>query len=665
MSFDVKLNPFVNAVNNIRQTSPIKNVVSFGSLKNDTVELSEKAQFLKRLNEQCFSKESIVVNINGEDNAWTMFDGTQMGSQDAFWAKDNKTNDIYYVKYATNKDKKAHVESEVLANKLYKLAGIQTADVELVKINGKIPAMISKYESGLQEAKTNRELFDAFAVDAWLANWDSLVYGNTFSKNGKSIKIDNGGALRYRAQGALKENFGDTVDELITLIDGRNYCSTSVYSKMSYNDLVNSFKKVCSLPDKKIKEVVEDKALAKTLINRKNYMAKMLQKMQETPYVGGRLCSYLESLAEEIKNSGVYNPKILTNKLETFIDINTKNKGGSIDVPSSKVITKALVNELKKFEKDGISVSREDIIGFFKEKSETGFKMSNLSYGYELVTHSYMQKKIFARLAMIAEATPQKDGESISAYVSRVVKLREKRNKQLEDFRIKNIKAQLKYEKELVAPKSRPLTNQERKFALEELEQARLLDLELDILIIPKLPKNATDKEIYDAWAKAHLGTFDFSDDELQEAVMQLGGRYNSKHPIEVKDGFDCVVEKNYKQEFENEPVYHWFNKKNPEKFVKELPKKGEIYTLPDRHCCSTHKHYGEMDFGDSISDMNVKFIMHPKSETSRAYNLGYNQEVVYSAGEKFKILDKEFVEYIDPETNAGYYRWEIHMQEV
>ena len=56
---------------------------------------------------------------------------------------------------------------------------------------------------------------------------------------------------------------------------------------------------------------------------------------------------------------------------------------------------------------------------------------------------------------------------------------------------------------------------------------------------------------------------------------------------------------------------------------------------------------------------------MHPKSETSQAYNLGYNQEVVYPAGQQFRILDKELVEHIDPSTGAGYLRWEIHMQEV
>ena len=65
------------------------------------------------------------------------------------------------------------------------------------------------------------------------------------------------------------------------------------------------------------------------------------------------------------------------------------------------------------------------------------------------------------------------------------------------------------------------------------------------------------------------------------------------------------------------------------------------------------------------MSNQNIKFVIHPKSETSRAYNVGYNQEVVYPAGEKFKILDKDCIEYIDTTNGSGCMRWEIHMQEI
>ena len=40
---------------------------------------------------------------------------------------------------------------------------------------------------------------------------------------------------------------------------------------------------------------------------------------------------------------------------------------------------------------------------------------------------------------------------------------------------------------------------------------------------------------------------------------------------------------------------------------------------------------------------------------------LGCNREVVYPKGEQFIILDKQYIEYIDSETGAGFGRWEVH----
>lgn len=666
MSFDIKFKPInsIKQTKNIWNTNPIRNQVSFGQLCGDKVELSRTAEFEKHLREN-FPQSQINVVSQAGTTEWTMFKGSQDGSQDAFWAKDKSNGNIYYVKYARNKEKVGHIKSEILANQLYQLAGIQTANVIPIKINGKIPALASKYEPNLVIPTDTKPLQEAFVADAWLANWDSMLYGNTFLKNGKVIKIDNGGALNYRAMGDLKTDFDASVDELKTFIDGRNQASQRAYSSMTHKELVNSFRKVCTIPDEKIKQVVQDETLAQILIERKQYLKEVLAKIEKNPYKGKNLYEYLKNITQVTAQYKSYSPELLTLKLEDKINSGIAAFGSSQDIPSSKFITKTMVNEFKKLEKNGVAVSREQVIAFFKEKAETGLLMKNISIKNALVLHSTMQKKMFARLAMIAEKTPQQEGESISAYVNRIVKLREKRNKQIDDFRIKQIKSKLTYEKEIEKPKPRKLTNEERKLAIAELEAARIRDAELEIFILPKLDENATDAKIYKAWRKGHLGSFKFNDCNVQRAVMQLGGRYNSKEPMKTEALYEMIADKDYKQEFENEPVYHWFGNKNPEKFVAELPKVGEIYELPRLQCCSTHKHYAEDDYGDHVSGLDIKFVMHPKSETSRAYSVGYNQEVVYPKGEQFIILDKELVEYIDPKTNAGYYRWEIHMQEV
>lgn len=655
----------INKIIPVPQTNPIKGTISFGATPPDSIELSEKAQFAKDLKNNYTSK-TIQTKFNGLESDWTMFKGSQMGSQDAFWAQSN-TDELYYIKYAKNKEKFGHIKSELLATKLYKLAGIQTPEIKPILINGKVWGIASKFETDLKEPNNAENLHEAFAVDAWLANWDSILYGNTFEKNGKPIKIDNGGSLNYRARGALKPNFGDEVDEITTLVDGRNWESTTTYSSISHQNLIKSFKKVCSVSDKSIFDTVKDENLAQTLVNRKNYMQKFLAKMEQTPYTQGKLIDYLQEIKENLnKESTEFSSEKIIKKLTEQINSSIKANCNTIDFPSTKTVAQNLIKELKKLEKNGTEITKEDIIKTFKEISEDGFDIKNIERRYELFAYDEAYSSMFNRLSMIAEKTPQKENESISAYANRIVKLHEKRNKQLKDFRIKNIKEKLQYNPEEKKPTPRPLTKSERKQAIEELENQRKKDAIINTFVLQKLTSKSTDKEIYEQWQKAHLGAFQFSNDELQVAVMQLGGRYNSKHPTQNDvQSFEVIAEKDYKQEFKNEPVYHWFNKKDPEKFVKTLPKVGEVYTIDSRHCCSTHKEYAEMDYGDHLSSLNIKFIMHPKSESSRAYNLGINQEVIYPAGEQFIILDKELVEHIDPKTGLGQMRWEIHMQEA
>ena len=145
-------------------------------------------------------------------------------------------------KYPCYKDDSKHIESEFLANKLYNLAGVQTADVKLVYMSGNKVCLASKFQEGLKPLNI-QEAQRAFAVDAWLANWDGVLSENTMSVGGSCLKIDCGGSLRYRAMGGLKPQFGDQVDELLTLLSHKNSGSASVYHNMSRETAINSLKK--------------------------------------------------------------------------------------------------------------------------------------------------------------------------------------------------------------------------------------------------------------------------------------------------------------------------------------------------------------------------------------------------------------------------------------
>lgn len=175
-------------------------------------------------------------------------------------------------------------KSEVLAAKLYAAAGISAQDAKLVTRDGKI-GIASKWvdvskgsPAALAKAKGAKA---GFAVDAWLANHDvvGLGFDNLqLDAAGNAMRVDAGGSLEYRAQGAKKE-FGNTVTEIDTLRDKSiNDKSAAVFGKMTKADITASVANVLKVSSAQIYALVnefgpgnaDDKAkLAATLIARK------------------------------------------------------------------------------------------------------------------------------------------------------------------------------------------------------------------------------------------------------------------------------------------------------------------------------------------------------------------------------------------------------------
>lgn len=293
----VGINNLHHKINNF-YTNPIKGILGsfpkdLSTLKKDVVQItSETEKFLKRLSQEYPNTSNIKIN----GHSYTKFEGSQMGSNPAFWVKNDKTKELFYIKTAKNYLQKAHLEEEVRACNLYKLAGINAPEVKMCSLGFCEKAMMSKFAPKLEEICNYRDVHKAFAPDAWLANWDTYVNNNTKLNNGDVFKLDNGGALRFRAQGSLKQNFGYKVEDIKTLVDGRNWHSTNAYNNISHDDLIKSFKQVCNINNKDIKKIVKDRDLAQTLIKRKEYMAKVLEKIEKTPQNEKNLIDYFNKL---------------------------------------------------------------------------------------------------------------------------------------------------------------------------------------------------------------------------------------------------------------------------------------------------------------------------------------------------------------------------------
>ena len=211
--------------------------------------------------------------------------GPQGGSNPGGKFKDPSGQE-WYCKFPKDSDT---AKSEVLAAKLYALAGLSAQDCMLVSKGGKT-AIATKWVN-IQKAPSPSALAAAdgalagFAVDAWLGNWDvvGLAFDNLqIGPDGKAHRVDAGGSLEYRAQGE-KKPFGPKVDELETLRDaGKNAQAAAVFKGMTKADMTASAAKVLAISDVAIRAMVNQygpgdaaaKAkLAETLIARKKDIA--------------------------------------------------------------------------------------------------------------------------------------------------------------------------------------------------------------------------------------------------------------------------------------------------------------------------------------------------------------------------------------------------------
>jgi hypothetical protein len=188
--------------------------------------------------------------------------GEQKGSNPGGSFKD-KSGNQWYCKFPSNPDT---VKNELLAAKFYQMMGIAVPNLKLVEKDGKL-GIASKWKDGLKvgsasELSNAAGTHDAFAIDAWLGNWDVVGLSNDnlmLDSDGKAIRVDVGGSLLYRAQGEAKgDSFGNDVTELKTLIDSsKNSQSAAVFGGMSEEAIKDSAKRVAKMKPGQIRKMVE------------------------------------------------------------------------------------------------------------------------------------------------------------------------------------------------------------------------------------------------------------------------------------------------------------------------------------------------------------------------------------------------------------------------
>lgn len=193
---------------------------------------------------------------------WEELSG-QQGSNPGGFYEDPKGVE-WYCKFPSSP---AHAQNEILASKLYEELGILTPKMQLIERAGSlgvaskvIPVLVKDQEALISgKAKGARE---GFAADCWLANWDSvgLIYDNMLvDKAGRAVRLDPGGSLIFRAQGAPKgAAFGDVVGEVDSLRSGKNAQAAAVFKGVTDEQLRAGVERIAEVSDERIRELVDE-----------------------------------------------------------------------------------------------------------------------------------------------------------------------------------------------------------------------------------------------------------------------------------------------------------------------------------------------------------------------------------------------------------------------
>ena len=256
--------------------------------------------------------------------------GNQDGSNTGGLFKSKVDGSKFYVKAP---DTEVMAKVEVLSSKLYQAAGVKVANVNSIKLTGKIGDRDVSGRLGVTSAIEEIEDIDTsqmgalsgakdgFAADAWLANWDVVGNGGPKQLNlkkmpdGSSFRIDTGGTLFFRAQGGRKAFSASEIPELDSL-RFNSYNSGEVFGDISEDQIVAGVARIVAISDDDIRRLVKDTMgddaddLAEVLIGRKNVLqatyakqlAKYNKKVKRSPLE--RVTKQEEQLIKESRVNG-------------------------------------------------------------------------------------------------------------------------------------------------------------------------------------------------------------------------------------------------------------------------------------------------------------------------------------------------------------------------
>lgn len=261
----------------------------------DIIVTPEEAAISKKILElnSSYATEMKTFDVGGKKSGFTIFMGSQAGSNKGGYVVNNATGELFYSKLGST----AQSKTEVLASKLYRKAGLDVPELTLyTDANGNV-GLLSKYIPNLTPVSTPKQgLAKGFGMDALLANWDAVCSNNAVTNGTDIYRIDVGGTFDFRAQGG-KKAYTSIVDEVTTLIDPKyNQVSSNLFSSMTRSDLIDSLQRVADLSDNDIIQILQEQGMTKyqdVLLKRKQFLVDLLAEVKKMPDDGADMLTLL------------------------------------------------------------------------------------------------------------------------------------------------------------------------------------------------------------------------------------------------------------------------------------------------------------------------------------------------------------------------------------
>ncbi len=231
----------------------------------------EQLSFVGEL-EASFAPEQLDLGLPEDATIWLRegvwkVSSAMMGTQGGRVFENLRSGFEYFMKFPENR---AHARSEVLAAKLYELAGVNVAKYQFVADEAGQLGVASRWIPELTHTKavdvlkTIPGVKEGFVVDAWLGNRDAI--GTEFDNiaieetplGTQALRLDFGGALDFRAQGG-KKPFGNRVTEIASMRDkgAPNRPSVQVFGDMTDEEISRHTGALQNISRSQIENVVD------------------------------------------------------------------------------------------------------------------------------------------------------------------------------------------------------------------------------------------------------------------------------------------------------------------------------------------------------------------------------------------------------------------------